>query len=67
VTPQFMQDTDDDMKKHQNTYSATKDTKLLKAVAFYTIQLTLRRHNWTYQAFYNVSLPVRKMEEVLRM
>lgn len=55
------------MKKHQNPWVATEDTKVLKAVGFCTTQLTIRRYNCTYQTFYNVSLPLRKMEETLRM
>ena len=63
----FLQDTDHDMKKHQNTWVATKDTKVLKAVGFCTTKLTIRRHKCTNQTFYSVSLPLRKMEETLCM
>lgn len=62
-----MQVTDDDMKKHQNTYNATRGTKVQKAAAFYTSRLTISTHNGRHQAFYNVGLPVRKMEEMLCM
>jgi len=63
----FLQDNDHDMKKHQNTWNATKDTKALKVVGFCTTQLTISRCKCIYQTLYNVSLPLRKMEETLCM